>query len=120
MSFEDIVPLDALFGKQTKPMYGENSSSKNGKKKKVDREAMQSAIMRIPRMDVRVARDLIDIGVKEIYELQGRSAESLMDEIKQVRPETPDYRLAYLRMGIYFAENDPPEAIKLHPSVWQD
>jgi len=120
MSFEDIIPLDALFGKQAKPTYGENSSSKNGKKKKVDREAMQSAIMRIPRMDVRVARDLIDIGIKEIYELQGRSAESLMEEIKELKPETPEYRLAYLRMGIYFSENDPPEASKLHPSIWQE
>ena len=84
-------------------------------KKKIDREAMQSAIMRIPRMDVRVSRDLIDIGIREIYELEGRSAESLFDEIKDLKPETPEYRLAYLRMGIYFAENDPPEANKLHP-----
>jgi len=119
MAFDDIIPIDALLGKQKDPLYEDNTGG-NRKKKKVDREAMQSAIMRIPRMDVRVARDLIDIGMKEIYELQGRSAESLMDEIKQVRPETPDYRLAYLRMGIYFAENDPPEANKLHPSVWQD
>ena len=35
---------------------------------------MQSAIMRIPRMDVGVSRDLIDIiGIREIYELEGRS-----------------------------------------------
>ena len=52
---------------------------------------MQSAIMRIPRMDVRVARDLIDIGIREIYELEGRSAESIFDEIKDLRPETPTY-----------------------------
>ena len=71
-------------------------------------------------MDVRVSRDLIDIGIREIYELEGRSAESLFDEIKDLKPETPEYRLAYLRMGIYFAENDPPEANKLHPSVWQE
>ena len=69
-------------------------------------------------MDVR--RDLIDIGIKEIYELQGRSAESLMEEIKDLRPDTPDYRLAYLQMGIYFAENDPPEPSKLHPSFWEN
>ena len=81
---------------------------------------MQSAIMRIPRMDVRVARDLMDIGVREIYELQGRSAESLMDEIKQIRPETPNYRIAFLRMGIYFSENEIHAPSKLHPSVWQE
>ena len=119
MAFDDIIPIDALLGKQKDPLYDDTKVG-NRKKKKVDREAMQSAIMRIPRMDVRVARDLIDIGIKEIYELQGRSAESLMEEIKELKPETPDYRLAYLRMGIYFSENDPPEASKLHPSIWQD
>ena len=118
MAFDDIIPLDALLGKQRVPQYEDNTGG-NKKKKKVDREAMQSAIMRIPRMDVRVARDLIDIGIKEIYELQGRSAESLMDEIKDLRPDTPEYRLSYLRMGIYFAENDPPEARMLQPSIWQ-
>ena len=45
------------------PQYEDNTGGKQ-RKKKVDREAMQSAIMRIPRMDVRVARDLIDIGIK--------------------------------------------------------
>lgn len=119
MAFDDIIPIDALLGKQKDPLYEDNTGG-NRKKKKVDREAMQSAIMRIPRMDLRVARDLIDIGIKEIYELQGRSAESLMEEIKELKPETPEYRLAYLRMGIYFSENDPPEASKLHPSIWQD
>ena len=44
------------------------------------------------RMDVLVARDLIDVGINEIYELQGRSAESIMEEIRKIRPETPDYR----------------------------
>ena len=120
MSFDDIIPIDALFGKKAEPKYEGNSSLNNGKKKKIDQEAMQSAIMRIPRMDVRVARDLIDIGIREIYELEGRSAESIFDEIKDLRPETPTYRMAYLRMGIYFAENDPPEVIKLHPSFWEE
>jgi len=119
MAFDDIIPIDALLGKPKDPQYEDNTGGKQ-RKKKVDRESMQSAIMRIPRMDVRVARDLIDIGIKEIYELQGRSAESLMEEIKELKPETPDYRLAYLRMGIYFSENNPPEASKLHPSIWQD
>ena len=120
MTFDDIIPIDALIGRQPDPMYGGDSPPAKGKKKKVDREALQSAIMRIPRMDVRVARDLIDIGIREIYELQGRSAERLFEEIIAVRSATPKYRIAYLRMGIYFSENDPPEANMMHPSVWQD
>ena len=43
---------------------------------------MQSAIMRIPRMDVRVARDLIDIGIREIYELEGRSLKAYLMKLK--------------------------------------
>mgnify|MGYP006205244851 CR=1 FL=1 len=115
MALEDIIPLDALFGKE--PQFDPNPRKK---KKKVDREALSSPMMRIPRMDVLVARDLIDIGMKELYELQGRSAESLFEEIQKMREGTPDYRLAYLRMAIYYAESDPPDPKLLHPQEWQD
>lgn len=111
MALNDIIPLDALFG---------NNPEKGKKKKKIDQEALSSAIMRIPRMDVRVARDLIDIGIKELYELQGRSAESLFEEISKLRPDTPEYRLAFLRMGIYYSENDPPDPKMLHPQEWKE
>ena len=110
MAIEDIIPLDALFG-------GENTKKK---KKKVDRIALSSPMMRIPRMDVLVARDLIDLGIKEIYELQGRSAESIFEEIKKMRADTPEYRLAYLRMAIYFAENEQPDPKMLHLSMWAE
>ena len=45
MAIEDLIPMDAFFSKQPKR-----------KNKKVDKEAMSSPIMRIPRMDIRVAR----------------------------------------------------------------
>ena len=61
MALKDIIPLEAFFG-------GENPRKK---KKKVDREALASPIMRVPRMDVRAARDLLDIGIRELYQLQG-------------------------------------------------
>ena len=47
MSFEDIIPIDALLGKKTQAKFEDNTPVSNGKKK-IDREAMQSAIMRIP------------------------------------------------------------------------
>lgn len=109
MAINDIIPLDALFG---------NENTKK-KKKKVDRIALSSPLMRIPRMDVLVARDLIDIGIKELYEIQDRSAESLFEEIKKMRTDTPIYRLAYIRMAIYFAENEPADPKMLHPSLWE-
>ena len=111
MAINDIIPLDALLGKD---------KNLGKKKKKVDRVALASPMMRIPRLDIQVARDLIDIGVKELYELEGRAAESLFEEIKKLRPDTPGYRLAHLRMAIYFAENDLPDPQKLHPCEWEN
>ena len=113
MAIEDIIPLDALLGRNSQ-------SADKKKKKKIDKEAMASPIMRIPRMDVRVARDLIDIGVKELYELQGRAPESLFEEIKKRRVETPEWRLPYLRMAVYFRENEDVEPSKLHPHAWEN
>ena len=89
-----------------------------GKKKKIDKEAMASPMMRIPRMDVRVARDLLDVGIREFYELQGRSADSIWEEIKRKKPETPKWTLPYLRMAVYFCEEENPDPKKLHPQNW--
>ena len=72
------------------------------KKKKVDRVALASPMMRIPRLDIQVARDLIDIGVKELYELEGRAAESLFEEIKKLRPDTPEIQISTSSYGDIF------------------
>lgn len=88
------------------------------KKKKVDYEALNSALMRIPRMDVAVARSLIDIGIREIYDLQGRAPEVLFEEARSKNDEIPDDRIRYFRMAVYFAESDEPEVSKLHPDEW--
>lgn len=88
------------------------------KKKKVDYEALNSALMRIPRMDVAVARDLIDLGIHEIYELQGRAPEILFEETIRKNAEIPADRIRYFRMAVYYAECESPEAAKLHPDAW--
>jgi hypothetical protein len=108
MALKDIIPLDALLGNPKK------------KKKKVDRVALASPMMRIPRMDVRAARDLIDIGVRELYQLQGRSAESLFEDLRLKKPDAPEYRIPYFRMAIYFAENEEHDTSLLHPKAWED
>jgi len=113
MAIEDIIPIDALLGKSS-PNGGEKK-----KKKKIDKEAMASPMMRIPRMDIQVARDLIDIGVKELFELKGRAPESLFEEILKLRPNTPGWRLPLLRMAVYFSETETPQTSKLHPHAWE-
>lgn len=88
------------------------------KKKKIDYEALNSAIMRIPRMDVAVARNLIDIGIREIYDLQGRAPEILLEDARRKTPDIPEDRIRFLRMAVYYAETPEPEQSKLHPDEW--
>jgi hypothetical protein len=88
------------------------------KKKKVDYEALNSALMRIPRMDVAAARNLIDVGIQEIYDLQGRAPEILFEEASRKNPEIPADRIRYFRMAVYYAENESPDRSKLHPDEW--
>ena len=60
--------------------------------------------MRIPRMDVRAARVLLDIGVREIYELRGRDPESLLADARKKRPTIPDDILKFLKIAVDFAD----------------
>ncbi len=90
------------------------------KKKKVDYEALNSPFMRIPRMKVDIARDLLDIGLYEIYELQGRSPEVLWEELKKIRENPPQDRLPWFRLAVYFAENPQPDRAMLSPQAWLD
>lgn len=89
-----------------------------GKKKKVDMEALQSPLKRIPGMDLPSVRDLLDIGVREIDELRGRSPEVLFEEVQQLREDTPPDRLYSFRMAVYFAETDEPDPHLLQPWKW--
>ena len=90
----------------------------NKKKKKVDYEALNSSLMRIPRMDVAAARSLINIGVSEIYDLKGRAPEILYEEARQKNEEIPLDQIRFFRMAVYYAECDKPEISKMHPSEW--
>lgn len=90
------------------------------KRKKVDVEALHSAFKRIPGMDMGTARDLLDLGFQEVDELRGRSPEALFSDIRHLKPETPEDRLPYLRMAVYFAEADPPDPRLLEAWKWTD
>jgi len=81
-------------------------------------EALQSAFMRIPQMKLDVARHLLDVGITQVYELQGRAPESLLAEIQAKTTEIRPDVLAYLRMAVYFAETDEPDTGKLYPTEW--
>jgi hypothetical protein len=89
------------------------------KKEKVDYEALNSRLMQIPKMDIASARDLMDIGLKDIFELEGRSPESLFETIKKINPEIEPRRLWYIRMAVYYAENKHElDSKKMTPWAW--
>lgn len=90
------------------------------KEKKVDYGALNSPLMRIPKLDIPTARDLLDLGFTYPDELTGRSPEALFADLKRLRPETPDVRLLYFRMAVYFAESPDPDPKKMNPWAWQD
>lgn len=88
------------------------------KKKKVDYEALNAPLMRIPKMDIQVARALLDIGIKEIYELQGRAPEILYEEAKEKNNALNKDSIRFFKLAVYYAENDRHENKLLHPDAW--
>ncbi len=90
------------------------------KKKEADYAALASPFMRIPRLPVEVARDLLDLGLRDIFELQGRAPEVLFEDLQRLKPGVPATRLRFFRLAVYFAETPQPEGRKLHPDAWRD
>ncbi len=88
------------------------------RRRKVDYEALQAPLKRIPGMDVATVRDLLDIGLREIEELRGRAPEALFEAIRTLRPQAPRERLYALRMAVYYAETEQPDPALLQPWKW--
>ena len=76
------------------------------KKKKVDYEALSSAFMRIPGVKVETARDLLDLGFKEPFQLIGRSPEALFEELKAKKQEVPADRLQAISHIVTYVEQE--------------
>ena len=74
-----------------------------------------------PRSGLAVARYLIDAGYTDIFQLQGRSAESLLEEIRKSANLLPEpSTLPALRLAIYFSENQSnPDRTLLNLHAWQ-
>ncbi|MDX2109313.1 MAG: helix-hairpin-helix domain-containing protein [Verrucomicrobiota bacterium] len=90
------------------------------KNKDADFEAVNSPLNRIPGIELHAVRDLLDIGISQVYELSGRSPDVLYEEIRKKKPATPRTRIASLRLAVYYAETPSPEQSKLSRWAWQD
>ena len=71
-------------------------------------------------MSILTVRDLLDIGIQDIDELRGRSPEALLEEIFDLREQTPRDRLSYLRLAVYYAETEDPDPQLLQAWKWTD
>jgi hypothetical protein len=87
--------------------------------KRLRAEALSSAFMRVPHFKVDTARDLLDLGLRQLYQLSGRSPEALYAELCKRKADTPPERLAEFRLAVYVAETPEPDRTKLHPSAWK-
>ena len=74
-------------------------------KKKVDYAALTSPFMRVPRMNVRAARALLDMGFVELYQLRGRDPESLFADYAKIAKKPAPELLAYFKLAVDFAES---------------
>lgn len=90
-------------------------------KKKTDYVALASSFMLVPNMPIKVARWLLDAGYRDLFQLQGRSAESLFHEIKTVDfMAESKIALPALRLAIYYYENrDNLDRRLLVLSAWE-
>ena len=93
---------------------------KENKKRKTDYEALNSSFMHIPNLNIEIARDFIDLGLREIYELVGRSPEVLYESLKKNKINISEDRLYFIRMAVYYAETNDPDPAKLSPHAWKD
>ena len=83
-------------------------------------EAVNSSFMRVPRLPIDVARDLLDAGSTHLDQLAGRSAESLLAQIQRGNPgATPAVHLPALRLAIYVAETPAPDPKRLFLDCWK-
>ncbi|PWM31490.1 MAG: hypothetical protein DBX55_03025 [Verrucomicrobia bacterium] len=81
------------------------SGQKREGKKKVDYAALASPFMRIPRMDVAAARALLDLNIKEIFQLRGRDPESIFEDLKKIRINPDASLLKSFKLAVDFAES---------------
>lgn len=74
------------------------------KKNETDFIALRSPFMRIPNVRVETARALLNLGYKDIFELQGRDPNILFEECIELMPKTQDWILKDLETVVDFAE----------------
>ncbi|MFI5278337.1 MAG: DUF4332 domain-containing protein [Ktedonobacterales bacterium] len=78
-------------------------------------------LRRIPGVGPRIARDLLDLGVRSVAELDGADPDALYQRIRALRGVHQDRCLLYVfRCAVYFAGPGPHEPGRLRWWAWKD
>lgn len=75
----------------------------------------------IPGVGKRIAKDLLNIGIRSVSDLKGKSPEELYDQSNRCSGVTQDRCLLYVfRCAVYYAEHTKPDPEKLKWWNWKD
>jgi hypothetical protein len=73
-------------------------------------------------MQIEAARGLLDLGFREIHELNGRSPDALAAELLKLQNGTQNHynQLPCFKLAVYFSENPEPKRTLLTPHAWKE
>jgi hypothetical protein len=75
----------------------------------------------IPGVGKSIASDLMRLGIYEVADLRGKSADQLFEQSNLMARCQQDRCLLYVfRCAVYFAETSKPEAVKLKWWYWKN
>jgi predicted RecB family nuclease len=78
-------------------------------------------LQRIPGIGPSLARDLADLGIRQVTELRRRNLEKLYERLCTLRGEHIDRCVLYaFRCAVYFASTPKPEPERLKWWNWKD
>lgn len=90
-------------------------------RKPIASTAIHKELQRIPGIGPSLAQDLVDLGIKRVSALRGRSAERLYTRLCTLRGAHQDRCVLYtFRCAIYFASTARPDPEKLKWWNWKD
>ena len=89
------------------------------KKSNMRTEEKLKNLVQIPGVGKSIARDLWNLGIRNVVDLKGKSPERLYDESNELAGTIQDRCLLYVFRGaVYFAETDPAKYEKEKLNWW--
>lgn len=79
-----------------------------------------SNLQQIPGVGSSIAKDLIDIGIESLTDLEGKNPEDLYKQLEEMNGKTDRCVLYVFRCAVYYATNKIHDPEKLKWWSWKD